>query len=151
MRRVLNVLLVAGFLGIIATPPVANLLGRDGADQDAENRTLAPFPARSLAWADVRGFLPGLDACVRRPLRLPRDTRPLVRHLALLLARRVALISGRVRPARLALLRRRWGVGGFHECGAALGAEIPELAQHDRARTALVSRARHRLRVYHPA
>ncbi len=62
MRRVLHWCLVVAFLGILVTPPIANLLGHDGADQDAENRTLAPFPAVSTAWSDVRGFLPGLDA-----------------------------------------------------------------------------------------
>jgi hypothetical protein len=61
MRRALNWLLVLAFVGIIAAPPVANLLGHDGADQDAENRTLAPFPALTASWADVSAFLPGLD------------------------------------------------------------------------------------------
>lgn len=62
MRRVLHWLLVVAFIGIIVTPPIATLLGRDGADQDAENRTLATFPALSATWSDVSGFLPGLDA-----------------------------------------------------------------------------------------
>lgn len=62
MRRLLNWLLVVAFIGIIAAPPVANLLGHDGADQDAENRTLAKFPAFSPSWADLSGYLPGLDA-----------------------------------------------------------------------------------------
>jgi alginate O-acetyltransferase complex protein AlgJ len=62
MRRALNWLLVASFIGIIAAPPVANLLGSDGADAVAENRTFAPFPALSPSLADVRTFLPRLDA-----------------------------------------------------------------------------------------
>jgi alginate O-acetyltransferase complex protein AlgJ len=45
MARALNWLLVAAFVGIIAAPPVANLLGADGADPVAENRKVAEFPA----------------------------------------------------------------------------------------------------------
>lgn len=62
MRRLLNGLLVAAFIGILVTPPVANLLGADGADPDAENRTLAAFPEAGATWKSATGFLPGLDA-----------------------------------------------------------------------------------------
>lgn len=62
MRRLLDRILVVVFAVIIAAPPLANLAGHDGADPDAENRTLARFPAVTLAWTDVRGFLPGLDS-----------------------------------------------------------------------------------------
>ena len=62
MRRFSNWLIVAAFIGIIAAPPVANLLGVDGADAEAENRKLADFPAATLTWTGVKAFLPGLDA-----------------------------------------------------------------------------------------
>jgi hypothetical protein len=62
MRRALNALLVAAFIVIIGAPPIANLLGADGADAVAENRTFAPFPPVALQWPAVRDFLPGLDA-----------------------------------------------------------------------------------------
>ncbi|HUR33718.1 MAG TPA: hypothetical protein VM032_07970 [Vicinamibacterales bacterium] len=62
MRRALHILLIACFLGIIAAPPVANLLGADGADAVAENRAFAEFPGVSATWADLSGFFPGLDA-----------------------------------------------------------------------------------------
>lgn len=62
MRRAVHLFIVASFLAIIAAPPVATLLGADGADEVAENRKLAEFPASTLTWANVRGFLPGLDA-----------------------------------------------------------------------------------------
>ena len=61
MRRFLNGLVVVAFAAVIAAPPVATLLGVDGGDAYAENRTLATFPAVSLRWANVRAFLPGLD------------------------------------------------------------------------------------------
>ena len=62
MRRSSNWLIVAAFIGIIAAPPVMNLLGHDGADAQAENRTLADFPATTLTWTGAKAFLPGLDA-----------------------------------------------------------------------------------------
>lgn len=62
MRRALNWFIVAAFIGLIAAPPVANLLGADGADQAAENRTLADFPTLGTTWSSIRGFLPGVDA-----------------------------------------------------------------------------------------
>jgi len=62
MRRVLQWLLVGAFLAIIAAPPLANLLGADGADPEAENRALAPFPSLTATWTSVTGWLPGLDA-----------------------------------------------------------------------------------------
>ena len=62
MRRALHWLLVVAFIGILVTPPIANLLGADGADPEAENRTLAVFPELSASWQGVTQFLPGLDA-----------------------------------------------------------------------------------------
>jgi len=62
MRRLLQRLLVVSFIGIIAAPPVANLLGVDGADPKAENRRLATFPLISPNWTSVKKFLPALDA-----------------------------------------------------------------------------------------
>ncbi len=61
MPRALNLLLVAAFVAIIATPPLASLAGTDGADPDAENRSLAAFPAAPTTWSSARAFLPGLD------------------------------------------------------------------------------------------
>lgn len=61
MPRALNLLLVAAFVAILAAPPLANLAGRDGADPDAENRTLSAFPAAPTGWQSARAFLPGLD------------------------------------------------------------------------------------------
>ena len=62
MRRLLNWFITVAFVGIIATPPVANLLGADGADQEAENRKLAAFPVLASNWSSIRSFLPELDA-----------------------------------------------------------------------------------------
>jgi alginate O-acetyltransferase complex protein AlgJ len=62
MRRALHWLLLASFLGIIAAPPLANLLGSDGADQEAENRTVAAFPSLTADWPSLKAFLPGVDA-----------------------------------------------------------------------------------------
>ena len=62
MRRALHWLLVVGFISILVTPSIANLLGADGADPEAENRTLAHFPAHTATWSAVTRFLPGLDA-----------------------------------------------------------------------------------------
>lgn len=71
MRRFNNLIVVVLFLGTIATPLLANLRGQDGADPEAENRTLATFP--TLARIDpkdghtrstreiVSSYLPGLD------------------------------------------------------------------------------------------
>jgi hypothetical protein len=62
MRRTLQWLLVVAFLAVIATPAIGNLLGMDGADPEAENRTLASFPTLNATWTDVTAFLPDLDA-----------------------------------------------------------------------------------------
>ena len=59
MRRLLHWLLVVAFIGILVTPPIANLLGADGADPEAENRTLAVFPELSASWQGVTQFLVG--------------------------------------------------------------------------------------------
>src|SRR4051812_35315743 len=61
MRRALNWILIVSFAGIISLPPLANALGADGADVDAENREAARFPAFSWNWDGVRTFLPQLD------------------------------------------------------------------------------------------
>jgi hypothetical protein len=62
MRRALHWLLVGAFMAILVTPPLANLFGVDGADPEAENRTLAKWPTLAPNWGSVRRFLPGLDA-----------------------------------------------------------------------------------------
>jgi alginate O-acetyltransferase complex protein AlgJ len=62
MRRLTDRLLVAAFVAILVTPPLANLAGVDGADAEAENRTQAAFPAAPTTWASAKAFLPGLDA-----------------------------------------------------------------------------------------
>lgn len=62
MRRVLNLLLIAAFVAVLVTPPLANLAGADGADPAAENRTVAGFPSAPVTWTSFVGFLPGLDA-----------------------------------------------------------------------------------------
>lgn len=62
MRRALHLLLVVVFLGILVTPLVATLYGVDGADKDAENRTLAAFPTFQLSPGGVRRYLTGYDA-----------------------------------------------------------------------------------------
>ena len=62
MRRLLNWFITVMFIGMIAAPSVANLLGADGADPEAENRKLAAFPVLEANWSGIRSFLPGLDA-----------------------------------------------------------------------------------------
>jgi hypothetical protein len=62
MRRFLNWFITVAFVAIIAAPGVANLLGTDGADEEAENRKLAAFPALASNWSSIRSFLPDLDA-----------------------------------------------------------------------------------------
>ena len=62
MRRALHLLLVVLFLGILVTPLAGVLSGIDGADKDAENRTLAAFPTFELSPGGVRRYLTGLDA-----------------------------------------------------------------------------------------
>jgi alginate O-acetyltransferase complex protein AlgJ len=61
MRRFFNVALVAGFLIIIGLPLAANLAGRDGGDQEAENRDLAKFPAFEGTWRSALDWPSGLD------------------------------------------------------------------------------------------
>jgi|KBSSwiS6_1023812.scaffolds.fasta_scaffold03914_2 hypothetical protein len=61
MRRLLNVLLVAGFLAIIGLPLAANLAGHDGGDQEAENRDLAKFPAFDGTLTSALAWPQGLD------------------------------------------------------------------------------------------
>ena len=61
MRRLINLVLVAGFLVIIALPLSANLAGKDGGDQKAENRDLAKFPQFEWAWHSVLAWPNGFD------------------------------------------------------------------------------------------
>jgi hypothetical protein len=61
MRQSLNSVLVAGFLLVIALPLAANIAGRDGGDQEAENRDLAPFPKLEPTWRSVVSWPAGLD------------------------------------------------------------------------------------------
>lgn len=60
MQRVANLLLVSLFIAAISLPLGANLLGRDGADPIAENRTLANFPVLGGTWKSLRDFPGGL-------------------------------------------------------------------------------------------
>ena len=62
MRRLLDLALVAGFLVIIGLPLSANLAGRDGGDQEAENRDLARFPRFEWSWDAVKAWPTGLDS-----------------------------------------------------------------------------------------
>lgn len=61
MRRLNNLVLVAGFLVIIALPLSANLAGRDGGDQKAENRDLAKFPKFEWTWDSALAWPTGFD------------------------------------------------------------------------------------------
>src|SRR5262245_5385377 len=61
MRRFLNVVLVAGFLVIVALPLSANLVGKDGGDQRAENRDLAKFPKFEWTWDSTLAWPSGVD------------------------------------------------------------------------------------------
>jgi len=61
MRKLLNVLLVVGFLVIIALPLAANIAGEDGGDQQAENRELAKFPTFEPTWKSLVAWPDGLD------------------------------------------------------------------------------------------
>jgi hypothetical protein len=61
MRRFLNLALVAGFLAIIGLPLSANIAGKDGGDQKAENRDLAMFPTFEWTWASAVAWPNGFD------------------------------------------------------------------------------------------
>ena len=62
MRRFFNLVLVAGFVIAIGLPLSANITGRDGGDQEAENRDLAKFPEFDGTWASLMAWPGGLDA-----------------------------------------------------------------------------------------
>jgi hypothetical protein len=62
MRRLLNLALVAGFLVIIGLPLSANIAGKDGGDQEAENRDLAVFPPFAWTWDALKAWPSGLDS-----------------------------------------------------------------------------------------
>jgi len=61
MRRFFNIALVAGFLIIIGLPLAANVAGKDGGDQEAENRELAKFPVFAGTWKSAVEWPSGLD------------------------------------------------------------------------------------------
>jgi hypothetical protein len=61
MRRLLNAALVVGFLAVISLPLAANIAGKDGGDQEAENRDLARFPKLEGTWQSVLNWPNGLD------------------------------------------------------------------------------------------
>jgi hypothetical protein len=61
MRRLLDAMVVVAFTVMIGLPPIANALGADGADAEAENREPAPFPKIAFRRDAITGFLPGLD------------------------------------------------------------------------------------------
>jgi hypothetical protein len=56
MRRFTHALLVAAFLTVIALPLAVNLAGVDGADAEAENRTLAAWPTLDGTWTSAGQF-----------------------------------------------------------------------------------------------
>lgn len=58
----MKALLVGLFVTVISLPLAANLAGRDGADPEEENRTLATFPHVEASWASFRDFGNGLSA-----------------------------------------------------------------------------------------
>jgi hypothetical protein len=62
MRRLLNAALVVGFLVVIGLPLAANIVGKDGGDQEAENRDLAKFPTFEGTWDSIVSWPNGLDA-----------------------------------------------------------------------------------------
>jgi hypothetical protein len=61
MRRFSQLLLVVGFLAALVLPLSQNLRGIDGADAEAENRTLAAWPTLDGTWISVTAFAPGVD------------------------------------------------------------------------------------------
>jgi alginate O-acetyltransferase complex protein AlgJ len=61
MHRFFNLTLVAGFLIVIALPLAANIAGKDGGDQEAENRDLATFPTFERTWESAVAWPSGLD------------------------------------------------------------------------------------------
>jgi hypothetical protein len=54
--------LVAIFLAVLLAPLAANLLGVDGADAQAENRAMAPFPRLDGSWRSVATLPAGFAA-----------------------------------------------------------------------------------------
>ncbi len=56
MRRLSNALLVALFLVVVGLPLGVNIAGIDGADAEAENRTLAEWPELDGTWGAVLRF-----------------------------------------------------------------------------------------------
>ncbi len=56
MRRISNALLVGLFLVVIGLPIGANIASVDGADAEAENRVLAPWPTLDGTWDAVGRF-----------------------------------------------------------------------------------------------
>ncbi len=132
MRRALHWLLVASFIGIIAAPPLANLVGADGADPEAENRTLAAFPTVTATWASVTAFLPGIDAWFADHFAFRSD---LVRWYGISRYFWLGVSSSpsvAVGPQRLAVLCRRWRAGGLHERASVDRDRNPELADRHR-------------------
>jgi alginate O-acetyltransferase complex protein AlgJ len=62
MRTAINRPLSIIFLVAIVLPLVANVLGADGADRDAENREMAPFPIFDGSLKSVEAYPSKLDA-----------------------------------------------------------------------------------------
>ena len=56
-----NAIVATIFVGLISLPLGANLAGRDGADPQMENRTLASFPRLDGSWRSISGFGGGLS------------------------------------------------------------------------------------------
>ena len=58
----MNRFIVLVFVVIVALPLGANIAGVDGADPEAENRTLAPFPALQPSLESIRNYPAGFTA-----------------------------------------------------------------------------------------
>ena len=119
MRRFSNALLVACFLVAIWLPLGINIAGIDGADAEAENRTLAEWPAldgslalklggakpfAAIEMGRVREFARRADRDPDRAAELAASTIERIAEAWTALRREIA-----VPEAYLAPLRRHWG------------------------------------------
>ena len=153
MRRFTNLVLVAGISrSIIALPLAANLRGIDGADAEAENRTLARIPGSRPTWTSSAAFGRASTPGSRITSASARRWCEWYGVDALLLARRFPVPDGRSSAGRLAVLCRRWRARRLHATSMPLPpGRGRELADTVVTRARLVPSARHRLRVHDPA